>query len=97
MAAKKEEVSVCEYCHIGLKGKKELKEHLFKGVNHTKCVVKQAREMVRMAENGERKFVCKECGKGFKFSRDFTRHSNVHSKQMTFVSDVLNHTQGGTV
>ena len=32
--------------------------------------------------------VCKECGRGFKTSADLTRHSNVHSKQMTFVCDV---------
>jgi len=84
MAATSKEVSVCEYCYIGFKGKKELKEHLSKGVNTFKCVVKQAREM----KNGERKFVCKECGKGFKRSNDLTEHSNVHTKQMTFVCDV---------
>ena len=32
--------------------------------------------------------MCKECGRGFKTSADLTRHSNVHSKQMTFVCDV---------
>merc|ERR1719318_1698520 len=45
-------------------------------------------EMVRMAKNGERKFVCKECGKGFKTSATLTMHSNVHTKQRIFVCDV---------
>ena len=31
-----------------------------------RCRARQTAELVRMADNGERKHVCKECGKGFK-------------------------------
>ena len=41
MAATSNKVSVCGYCQVGLKGKKELKDHLSKGANHIfKCVAK---------------------------------------------------------
>jgi hypothetical protein len=73
------EASVCEYCHVGMEGERELQEHLGKGGGHVyKCGVKQAKEMVRMAESGERRFVCKVCGKGFKTNWSLMLHNSVH-------------------
>ena len=60
-----EEAIECEYCGTWMVGK-NLEEHFGKGANVYKCLVKQAMEMVRMAESRERKHVCSECGKGFK-------------------------------
>ena len=37
-------------------------------------------EMVRMAESGERKFVCKVCGKGFKTKYNLSAHGTTHTK-----------------
>jgi hypothetical protein len=83
------EASVCEYCHVGMEGERELQEHLGKGGGHVyKCGVKQAKEMVRMAESGERRFVCKVCGKGFKTNWSLMLHNSVHTQQKTFVCDV---------
>ena len=44
--------------------------------------------MVRMAENGERKNLCKECGKGFKSKSKLQQHGTVHTKLKLFVCDV---------
>ena len=64
-----EEAIKCDYCGTGMEGEKELEVHLGnrkEGVTRFRCVVKQAMEMIRMAESGERKYSCKVCGKGFK-------------------------------
>ena len=83
------EASVCGYCHAGMEGERELVEHLAMGGGHVyKCGVKQALEMVRMAESGERKFVCKVCGKGFQTHASLIVHNSVHTKQRAFVCDV---------
>ena len=58
-----------------MEGEEELEKLLGKGDRYVyRCGVKQAMEMVRMAESGERKHVCKECGKGFKTKQDLSRH-----------------------
>ena len=83
------EASVCRYCHTGMEGERELEEHLGKGDGHAyRCGVKQAMEMVRMAKSGERKSVCKVCGKGFKKHSSLMVHNSVHTKQKAFVCDV---------
>jgi uncharacterized Zn-finger protein len=41
-----------------------------------------------MAKSGERRFVCKVCGKGFKTNESLIVHNSVHTKQKTFVCDV---------
>jgi hypothetical protein len=83
------EASVCGYCHTGMEGEREVEEHLGKGDGHVyRCGVKQAMEMVRMAKSGERRFVCKVCGKGFKAHTFMMMHNSVHTKQKTFVCDV---------
>jgi protein-arginine kinase activator protein McsA len=80
MVATSKKVSLCEYCHIGLKGERELEEHLSKGDGHSfKCRVKQSMEMVRTAKRGERKLVCKMCGKGFKTFAFLKVHNSVYS------------------
>ena len=82
------EASVCGYCHTGMEGERQLEEHLDKGDNHAyKCGVKQSMEMVRMAKSGERKSVCKVCGKGFKTNASLIMHNSVHTKQRAFVCD----------
>ena len=80
------EVAVsCEYCGDGLRGEKELQEHVGKGEHGAfKCRAKQAMEMVRMAEGGERKNVCKVCGKGFKTIQKLSAHSITHTKMKAF-------------
>ena len=71
----------CEYCGGGYEGDEELGKHLEKGGNGViRCGVKQAVEMVRMAESGERKHVCKVCGKGFKKKQYLSIHSIAHTK-----------------
>jgi predicted RNA-binding Zn-ribbon protein involved in translation (DUF1610 family) len=83
-----EEAVKCEYCCTGMKGGK-LKEHLGMGQNGSyRCGVKQAKEMVRMAESGERKFVCKVCGKGFKTKQRLSDHGTLHTKVKAFRFDV---------
>ena len=77
----------CEYCGTGMAGEK-LEEHLGKGGNGSyRCQVKQAKEMVRMAEIGERKHVCKVCGKGFKTKRNLSKHGYTHAKVKMFKCD----------
>ena len=44
--------------------------------------------MVRMADNGERKWVCKDCGKGFKSASELKCHDTVHTKLKLFVCGV---------
>ena len=79
------EASVCGYCHAGMEGERELVEHLAMGGGHVyKCGVKQALEMVRMAESGERKFVCNLCGKGFKTKSSLSQHGPSHTKDKQF-------------
>jgi len=79
----------CEYCGTGMEGVGELEKHLGKGEGHSyRCGVKQAMEMVRMAESGERKFVCKLCGKGFKTKQQLSAHDTVHTKIKAFKCDV---------
>ena len=77
---------VCEFCDIGLAGKKELKEHLGMGEGTSyRCKVKQEEEMVRMAGTGEREHVCQECGKGFKGKLVLTQHiKTVHREQKDY-------------
>ena len=83
------EVVKCEYCGIGMEGEKVVEEHLGKGDGRQyRCGVKQAMEMVRMAESGERKHVCKVCGKGFKTKRDLTGHGTTHTKVKAYKCDV---------
>ena len=83
------EASVCGYCHTGMEGERQLEEHLGKGDGHAyRCGVKQAMEMVRMAKSGERKSVCKVCGKGFKKHASLVVHNSVHTKQKAFLCDV---------
>jgi uncharacterized C2H2 Zn-finger protein len=83
-----EEAIKCEYCGTGMEGE-NVEEHLGKGDNGVfRCGVKQSMEMVRMADSGERKYVCKMCGKGFKTKRDLSVHANVHSKVKDFKCDV---------
>jgi DNA-directed RNA polymerase subunit RPC12/RpoP len=79
----------CEYCGSGMEGEEELEKHLGKGDRYVyRCGVKQAMEMVRMAESGERKHVCKECGKGFKTKQDLSRHNPTHSNVKAYKCDV---------
>ena len=84
-----EEASRCEYCGTGMEGEKELQMHLGTG-NGTKyrCGMKQAVEMVRMAERGERKYVCKVCRKGFKAKQSLSRHGTTHTKLKVFKCEV---------
>merc|ERR1719318_626270 len=37
-----------------------------------------------MAESGERKFVCKVCGKGFKTMSELSHHNITHTKTRSF-------------
>jgi predicted RNA-binding Zn-ribbon protein involved in translation (DUF1610 family) len=83
-----EEALNCDYCGTGMGGEEKLEEHLGKGDNGVfRCGVKQAREMVRMAESGERRFVCKVCGKGFKAKQDLLAHGPSHTKIKAFKCD----------
>ena len=84
-----EEAKRCDYCATGLNGVKELELHLGKGNSFEyRCGVKQAMEMVKMAESGERKFVCKVCGKGFKNKGSLSVHASVHAKIKSFECNV---------
>ena len=79
------EAVACKYCKSTFDGKKKLEEHLKKGENMAyRCGVKQTMEMVRMAETGERRFVCKKCGKGFKKRSLLNFHGSAHSKFKAF-------------
>ena len=79
----------CGYCGTGVEGEEELEKHLGKGDGHVyRCGVKQAMEMVRMAESGERKNVCKAWGKGFKTKSQLSNHGSVHTKGKAFKCDV---------
>jgi hypothetical protein len=61
-----------------------LEEHMGKGVNGKyRCGVKQAKEMVRITEGGERRFVCKVCVKGFKTKQNLSNHSSTHTSTHT--------------
>ena len=83
-----EEAVECEYCGTGLDGEK-VEEHLGKGGRGAyRCKVKQAEEMVRMGKSGERKFVCKCCGKGFKTNWVLIAHGSMHTKVKAFNCDV---------
>ena len=57
--------------------------------------------MVRMADNGERMNVCKECGKGFKYKSKLQQHGIVHAKLKPFVCEVAgcrkSYTQAGSL
>ena len=85
-----EEALKCEFCDTGMEGEKELEKHFGKRgmVSITGVGVKQAMEMVRMAESGERKHVCKVCGKGFKTKEQLSAHGPTHTKIKAFVCDV---------
>ena len=79
----------CGFCDLGLDGENELEEHLGMGNGLVyRCGVKQEREMVRMAQSGERKHVCQVCGKGFMTKQYLTKHGVVHSKVKAFKCDV---------
>jgi DNA-directed RNA polymerase subunit RPC12/RpoP len=83
-----EEAVKCEHCGTGMDGEK-MEEHLGKGDNGSfRCQVKQAKEMVRMAVSGERKHVCKVCGKGFKTKQYLFNHVNSHAKVKAFKCEV---------
>ena len=74
----------CEYCGTEIAGEEKLEEHMGKGVNGKyRCGVKQAKEMVRITEGGERRFVCKVCGKGFKTKQNLSNHSSTHTSTHT--------------
>ena len=84
-----EEALRCEYCMTGMKGEKELEEHLGKGEGYMyRCGAKQAKEMLRMAKSGERKAVCKVCGKGFKTKQQLSLHGSTHNKLKAFQCEV---------
>ena len=84
----KEAVS-CKYCKSTFEDEKKLEEHLEKGKNMAyRCGVKQTMEMVRMAEVGDRRYVCRMCGKGFKSSSLLNIHGLVHSKLKAFLCKV---------
>jgi DNA-directed RNA polymerase subunit RPC12/RpoP len=84
-----EEAVKCEYCGTGMGGEEKLEEHLGKGGRGAyRCGVKQAKEMVKMAESGERKHVCKECGKGFKTKQLLSQHIPSHTKVKAFKCEV---------
>jgi len=84
------EALLCEYCNDGLSGEAELNYHLAMGdAGSYRCREKQAKEMIRMAKSGERKWVCKECGKGYKSKRNLSVHGNVHTKLRKYVCQVL--------
>merc|ERR1719318_875011 len=54
------EALLCEFCNDGLSDEKELKEHLEKGGGGSyRCRVKQAKEMIRMAESGGGSYRCR--------------------------------------
>merc|ERR1719186_814504 len=75
----------CGFCETWLNGKKELLKHLGMGLDNAyRCKVKQDMEMVKMAQNGTRKHICRECGKGFTERRGLTRHGVVHTKMRPF-------------
>jgi DNA-directed RNA polymerase subunit RPC12/RpoP len=83
-----EDAANCKFCKTGL-DTEELEDHMGKGDNGSyKCGVKQAMEMVRMAESGERKYVCKVCAKGFKTKVELTTHCTLHSMVKLFQCDV---------
>jgi hypothetical protein len=74
----------CEYCGTEIAGEEKLEEHMGKGVNGKyRCGVKQAKEMVRITEGGERRFVCKVCVKGFKTKQNLSNHSSTHTSTHT--------------
>merc|ERR1719186_1397391 len=77
--------SICGFCGTCLNGENELVEHLGMGLgNAYRCKVKQDMEMVKMAQSGMRKHVCKECGKGFTKLSKLTYHGVVHTKRRPF-------------
>jgi hypothetical protein len=83
------EAVICTFCNIGIAVEEKLEDHLEKSTNGSyKCGVKQAMEMVRMAESGERKHVCQVCRKGFTNKANLLKHSIVHSKVKAFKCDV---------
>jgi uncharacterized C2H2 Zn-finger protein len=83
------EALICKFCNTGMDKEEKLEDHLGKGANgRYKCGVREAMEMVRMAESGERKHVCQVCGKGFKKKAWLAIHSSVHSKVKLIQCDV---------
>ena len=80
----------CNFCKTGMEGEEELEGHLGKGDGRVyRCVVKQAKEMVRMAECGERKHVCELCGKGFQTMQHLSIHGTLHSEVKAFQCDAI--------
>jgi len=71
-----EDAVVCEFCHIGMGSEGFVKEH--------GCREKKDAELKRMAQTGERKWVCIECGKGFTTKFNLDQHGTVHSKVKAF-------------
>jgi DNA-directed RNA polymerase subunit RPC12/RpoP len=83
------EAFICKFCNIGMAVEEKLEDHLGKSVNgRYKCGVREAVEMVRMVESGERKKLCQVCGKGFPNVSSLSKHSTVHSKVKLFQCDV---------
>ena len=55
---RKTEAVVCEYCNQACSSEQQLQFHLGKGgIDRFNCRVKQDREMIRMAQSGERKHI----------------------------------------
>ena len=78
----------CDYCSTTM-DREGLDKHLGnKKRGGYRCKARQAAEMVRMADNGERKNVCKECGKGFRKKSELQRHGTVLTKLRPFVCEV---------
>jgi len=75
-----EDAVVCEFCHIGMGSEELVKGH--------GCREKKDAEMIRMAQTGERKWICNVCGKGFKTKSIHDQHGVVHSKVKAYMCPV---------
>ena len=72
-----EDAVMCDYCLIGMGSEELVKEH--------GCREKKDVEMKRMAQTGERKWVCNVCGKGCTSKSNLDKHGAVHSKVKAYV------------
>jgi len=76
-----EDAVVCEFCKIGMVSAELVKKHW--------CREKKHADMKRMAQTGERRWVCLECGKGFPTKSKLDQHGPVHSKVKAYKCSVL--------